>query len=111
DVLQVGPEHAAADAGDLATDAAEVFRLAAAGDLIAEDGFLPANVALHAHTSSPFPKTLNIVGPVENGHGAALHGWQHGSTRIRQENDHNSLCLYPCASVSSIRVAQLRGPF
>src|SRR5437588_6843033 len=37
DVLQVGPEDAAADAGDFAADAAEVFRLAAAGDLIAED--------------------------------------------------------------------------
>src|SRR5438094_6632997 len=56
DVLEVGPEHAPADAGDLPADAAEVFRLAAAGDLVAQDGFLPANVALHAHESVPFPK-------------------------------------------------------
>ena len=44
--LQVGVEAPPADAGDLATDAAQIFRFAAPGDLMSQARFLAANVAL-----------------------------------------------------------------
>src|SRR5262249_38707881 len=53
DALQVGPERAAADGRDLLAHAAQVFRLASAGLLIAERRFLSANRALYAHLRSP----------------------------------------------------------
>jgi hypothetical protein len=46
EALQVGVEASAADAGDLSADTAQVFRLAAPGDLMAQAGFLAADVAL-----------------------------------------------------------------
>src|SRR5207249_1811486 len=49
DRLQIRLEGAAADAGDLATDAAQVLRLAAPGVVIAENRLLAAHVTLHAH--------------------------------------------------------------
>src|SRR5215470_15442269 len=55
DGLQVGLEGPAADAGDLAADAAEVLGLAAAGVVVAQDRFLAADGTLHAHADvSPF---------------------------------------------------------
>ena len=44
--LQIGVKASPADAGDLATDAAQVFRLAAPGDLMSQARLLAANVAL-----------------------------------------------------------------
>ena len=46
DALQVGVEASPADAGDLAADAAQVFRLATPGDLMSQARFLAAHVAL-----------------------------------------------------------------
>src|SRR5262249_59788188 len=54
DVLQVRPEGAPADAGDLAADAAEVLGLAAPGVLVAQHRLLSANGTLHAHDATCF---------------------------------------------------------
>ena len=47
--LQIGVEASPADAGDLSADAAQVFRLAAPGDLMSQARFLAANVTLKSH--------------------------------------------------------------
>src|SRR5882724_2197245 len=49
DALEVRLEDAAAGAGDLLTDAAEVLRLTAVRLLVPEDGLLGANRTLHTH--------------------------------------------------------------
>src|SRR5262245_42804417 len=49
DALQVGPEGSTADAGDLATDPAQVFRLAAPRLLVPQRRHLPADRTVHAH--------------------------------------------------------------
>ena len=54
DALQVGVKASPADAGDLATDAAQVFRLAAPGDLMSQARFLATNVALKSHDKYSF---------------------------------------------------------
>jgi hypothetical protein len=61
--LEVGLESPAADAGDLAADAAEVLGLAATGVMIAPDGLLSTNGTLHSHTTHPFP----LAAPIESG--------------------------------------------
>src|SRR5262249_28454765 len=48
-VLEVGPEHAAADAGDLPAGAAEGLGLAAPGGLVAQDRLLSTAGTRHAH--------------------------------------------------------------
>jgi hypothetical protein len=45
DLLDIGPELSGGNAGDFGADAAEVFGLAAVGDLIAEAGFLSGKIA------------------------------------------------------------------
>ena len=54
DALQVGVETSPANAGDLAADAAQVFRLAASGDLMTQARFLAAHVALKSHDKYSF---------------------------------------------------------
>src|SRR5262245_58641166 len=49
DGLEVRPESALARAGRLATDTAEVLRLAAIGLLVADHRLLAAHFTLHAH--------------------------------------------------------------
>src|SRR5205823_5378191 len=49
DRLQIRFEGTAADAGDLAADAAQVLRLAAPGVVVAEHRLLAAYLTLHAH--------------------------------------------------------------
>src|SRR5439155_19087948 len=48
DALQVRLERPAADPGNLAADAPQILRLAAATDLVAEHRFFAANATLHA---------------------------------------------------------------
>jgi hypothetical protein len=49
DALQVWVKRTSTRAGDLLTDATEVFRLTAISLLIAHGGLLPAHFTLHAH--------------------------------------------------------------
>ena len=60
DALQVGVETSPADAGDLAADAAQVFRLAASGDLMTQTRFLAAHVALHGHDNFSFSESFDL---------------------------------------------------
>src|SRR5207248_2449922 len=53
DALQVRGKGALGDAGGLAADAAQVLRLAAAGDLVADRRFLAADGTFLAHVSRP----------------------------------------------------------
>src|SRR5262245_30275719 len=52
DALQIRLERAPRTAGDLAADAAQVFRLAATRNLIAKHRLLAAYGALHAHRTN-----------------------------------------------------------
>src|SRR5947209_12540014 len=51
--LQVREKGALGDAGGLAADAAQILRLAAAGDLVADHRFLAADGTFLAHVSRP----------------------------------------------------------
>jgi hypothetical protein len=58
DALQIGSERPPADAGNLPADAAQVFGLASASDLVSKAGFFAANGAVHAHDAYSSFKTL-----------------------------------------------------
>jgi hypothetical protein len=50
DPLEIRLEDPLVDPGDLLTDPAQVFGLAAVSLLVADDGLLPAHCALHTHS-------------------------------------------------------------
>src|SRR5205814_694580 len=64
DALQIGPELAAGDAGGLDADAAQVFRLSAAGDGVARAGLLAGKMtnAWHSKQTSLARQSLASEG-------------------------------------------------